>query len=127
MAEQPEVRRVREAERWSALRALDELLDGPMLWLALIWLVLLGLELSYGLHPVLSGLSQVIWALFGLQFAIEFVLAPRKLTYLRRNWLTAVALVLPALRLVRIASLVPLARLAVVGRAARLVNVVESL
>ena len=33
---------------------------------------------------------------------LKFTLAPRKLAYLKSNWLTAVALLLPALRLFRI-------------------------
>ena len=44
----------------------------------------------------------VVWIIFILDFAIEFTLAPRKLRYLKSNWLTAVSLLVPALRVLRI-------------------------
>ncbi|MGO8609910.1 ion transporter, partial [Rhizobium johnstonii] len=54
-----------------------------------------------GLPPFLQTLSNVIWGLFILDFALSFALAPDKWTYLRRNALTAFSLLLPALRVLR--------------------------
>jgi voltage-gated potassium channel len=68
-------------------------------------------------------LSYLIWGLFVLQFLIEFVIAPRKVTYLRHNWLTAVALLLPAARLLRALRAV---RALGALRGARLVRVVST-
>lgn len=91
--------------------------------LGFIWLVLIVLDLTRGLSPFLTGLSYVIWGLFVLQFAVEFIIAPKKLAYVRRNWLTAIALVLPALRVLSIFRVLRLLR---VLRGARLLRVVSS-
>ena len=118
-----ELRERLAGERFELLRQVDELLDRPMTVLAFVWLVLVVLELTVGLSPLLNALNLAIWGLFVLQFALEFVIAPRKGTYLRRNWLTALSLVLPALRVVRIARL---ARALRAVRGVRLVRVVSS-
>lgn len=62
-----------------------------------------------------------------LDFAIRFVLAPRKLTYLQNNWLSALSLLVPALRVLRIARLASVLRLARTARGLRLLRVVSSL
>jgi voltage-gated potassium channel len=67
-----------------------------------VWLGLLIVDFTSGLNPLLQTVSNVIWALFILDFAIEILIAPDKLRYLRRNWLTAISLMLPALRILRI-------------------------
>lgn len=46
--------------------------------------------------------NSVIWGLFGLDFAVKFALAPVKTTFLRRHWLLALSLILPAFRLLRV-------------------------
>lgn len=79
-----------------------------MLLLSAIWLALLTIELTRGLSPWLQTLSNFIWVLFVLQFVLEFVVAPSKGTYLRKRWLTAVSLALPALRLLRMVRFVEL-------------------
>jgi voltage-gated potassium channel len=61
--------------------------------------------------------------LFVAHFVVEFALAPRKLAYLRRNWLTAVSLLLPALRAVRVVRAVRALRAL---RGARILRVVSS-
>jgi voltage-gated potassium channel len=40
--------------------------------------------------------------LFILDFGLKFFLAPHKLVYLKQNWLTALSLMLPALRVLRV-------------------------
>lgn len=110
-----------EADRADLLRRVADLLDTPMLLLSFTWLGLLVLELTRGLTPLLEMASTVIWVLFILNFALEFAIAPRKLRYLRTHWLTAVSLLLPALRVFR------LARLLRATRGVRLVKVVGSL
>lgn len=93
-------RELREA-RLQALHALDALLDGPMILLSFVWLALLVLDLTQGLSPALQTLSNVIWGVFVLDFLLSFTLAPDKLEYLRRNALTVLSLLLPALRVLR--------------------------
>lgn len=113
-----------ERDRLELLEQLTEGLEKPMLVLAFIWLVLLVIDLTQGLNPFFSAINTVIWALFAVDFALKFLLAPRKLAFLRANWLTAISLAAPALRLFRIVRVL---RLASVARGARLVRVLGSL
>jgi voltage-gated potassium channel len=94
-----------------------------MALLGFLWLVLLVVDLTRGLSPFLRGVSYLIWGLFVLQFVVEFAIAPRKLLYLRHNWLTALALLLPALRVLTVFRA---ARALAALRGARLVRVVSS-
>lgn len=61
-----------------------------------------------------------------MNFGVALLLAPRKLPFLRRNWLAAIALLVPALRIFRIVRVVRLLRLASVGRGLRLFRLVSS-
>lgn len=88
-------------ERWELLSHLNQLFDKPITALAFVWVGLLILDFVQGLGPLLQTLNYLIWAIFILDFVIEFVIAPEKITYLKRNWLSAVSLVLPALRVFR--------------------------
>ena len=72
-----------------------------MIVLSLVWLALLVVELTQGLNPVLEMMGWSIWGIFVLDFALRFALAPVKHEYLARNWLTALSLVIPALRAFR--------------------------
>jgi voltage-gated potassium channel len=112
-----------ERERFRLAIRISKALATPMTVLGFLWLVLLVLDLTRGLSPLLSRLSYLIWGLFVLQFLIEFVIAPRKVTYLLHNWLTAVALLLPAARLLRALRAV---RALGALRGARLVRVVST-
>jgi voltage-gated potassium channel len=122
-SEQPVVREKLDGERFELLHRLSSALEWPMTMLALLWLILIVVELTIGLSPLLEAVSYTIWGLFVLHFALEFLVAPGKATYLRRNWLTAVSLVLPALRVVRIFRVVRVLR---ATRGLRLVRVVTS-
>lgn len=93
-------------ERREILQKLEDWLDLPMIVLAWVWLVLFVVELTLGLNPLLQTLGTVIWIIFILDFALTFTLAPRKLVYLKSNWLSAIALIIPALRILRIARFV---------------------
>ncbi len=117
-------------ERWALLRRLEALLDAPMLVLAFVWLALFVYELLWGLNPLLEAAGYVIWGLFILDFALGFTLAPGKLSYLKSNWLKAIALLAPALRVFRVFRVVRAVRVARAARAARglrLVRVVSAL
>jgi voltage-gated potassium channel len=91
--------------------------------LGFVWLLLLVVDLTHGLSPFLRRLNYVIWGLFVLQFVVEFIVAPRKFVYLRHNWLTAIALLLPALRVL---SIFRAARALAALRGARLLRIVSS-
>ncbi len=106
------------------LRRLEGWLDWPMAALGLVWLALLVVELVWGLSPLLEGLGTVAWIAFVLDFSVRLILAPRKLTFLKRNWLAAISLFVPALRLFRLARLAPLLRAGRTVRGLRLLRVV---
>lgn len=120
-----------ERERRATLADLEAWLERPMLVLGLVWLALLVLEFTRGLPWALEVLGTVIWVAFLLDFALRLALAPRRAEYLRRNWLTALSLLLPALRVFRALRVVRAARaarvLAGATRGARLVRVVGSI
>lgn len=103
-------------ERWKLTARLGRALEWPMLLLSGLWTVLLVIEFTSGLAPWLQGLNDAIWLAFMAQFGLEFIAAPRKRLYLRKHWVTAISLLLPAMRLLRV---VRLARFARVARAAR--------
>lgn len=95
-----------------------------MVVLGFVWLGLLIWELLNGLSPMLEVIGFVIWALFILHFGLEFMLAPRKVAYVRTHWLTAMSLLLPALRVFRV---VRVFRVAGAARGLRLLRVLTSL
>jgi voltage-gated potassium channel len=116
-----------ERERFEVLRQLEDWMEVPLLVLGFAWLALLAIELTYGLTPLLETASTVIRIVFLADFVAKLILAPRKLSYLRANWLTALALVVPAFRVLRIARVVRLARAARAVRSLRLFRMLTSL
>jgi voltage-gated potassium channel len=118
---------VLERERYELLQRLEGWLEAPMLALAFVWLVLLVVELTRGESPLFYFLGAVIWVIFILDFAVKLVLAPDKAIYLKGNWLTAISLLVPALRLFRVFRAFRLLRLVSTGRGLRLFRVVSSL
>ncbi|HEX6316926.1 MAG TPA: ion transporter, partial [Gemmatimonadaceae bacterium] len=116
-----------ERERYELLQRLEDWLETPMLVMAFVWLALLIVELTWGESLWFEIVGTIIWVIFLLDFAVELVLAPHKAAYFKRNWLTAISLLVPALRLVRIFRVFRLLRLARAGRGLRLIRVVSSL
>lgn len=120
-------RRQVERERWHLLHQLVRVFEPAIAVLGVVWLVLLVIDLTRGLSPVLRWISNGIWIVFVLDFAAEFLIAPRKITYLKRHWLVALSLAIPAVRFLRIARAVRLARLARSAREIRLARTLGSL
>lgn len=116
-----------DRERYELLQRLADWLETPMLILAFVWLALLVGELIWGESLAFEIIGTAIWVIFILNFVVEFILAPRKTAYLKSNWLTAISLLVPALRIFRIFRVVRLLRLTRVGRGLRLFRVVSSL
>jgi voltage-gated potassium channel len=114
-------------QRDSLLRRLEAGFELPMAVLGLCWLVLLVLELTGRQHPGLWGAGQAIWAVFILDFGLKLLLAPRKGAFLRRNLLTLVSLLLPALRGVRVLRAFRLLRAARAARGLRMLRLLTSL
>jgi hypothetical protein len=109
-------------ERWNALEELDEWLRTPMLVLSFLWLLLVVVvELVWGTFDPLETFGVAIWIAFLIEFSVRFALAPEKTQFLSRNWLTVVALIVPAFRLLRAFRILRFTRAA---RGLRLVRLV---
>lgn len=78
----------------------------PMLVLVVIMVVTLILPLVSPLpdsaHQVLEIIDWIIWAIFALELSIRTYLSPRKLPYLRTNWIDVLVVLLPVLRIFRV-------------------------
>jgi voltage-gated potassium channel len=108
-------------ERLQALDELDAWLRTPMLILSFAWLLLVIFELALGSSRLLETFGTVIWVVFVLEFVLRLTLAPEKARFLKSNWLTVIALLVPALRLVRALRVLRAARAL---RGIRLVRIV---
>ena len=102
-------------------------LEGPMLVLSAAWTALLIGEFTRGLSGGLQIVSDLIWVAFIAQFGLEFLIAPDKRLYLRKHWVTAVSLALPALRLLRLVRVARAARLARAARGVRLARLLGAI
>ncbi len=116
-----------KVERQGLITHLDDWLETPLLILGFVWLGLLIYELIWNLSPLLELIGTVIWIIFILDFVIKFSLAPVKTDYLKSNWLTALSLIVPALRVFRIFRAFRVLRLARTARGVRLFRVLTSI
>lgn len=81
---------------------LEQHMEVPMFILSMVWLYLFIVELVTGLSPFQETLIIIIWILFIVEFALKLLLAPRRLRFIKQNWITIIALVIPAFRALRI-------------------------
>ncbi|MGJ7458923.1 ion transporter [Halomonas sp. RA08-2] len=116
-----------ERERYQLLQRLEGWLETPMLVLAFVWLALLVVELIWGESRLFYYLGTTIWIVFIVDFSVKLLLVPDRVGYLKGNWLTAISLLIPALRIFRVFRTFRLLRLARTGRGLRLFRVVSSL
>ena len=63
-------------QRNKLLSSIEKFLEGPMIFLGFVWLVLLVIELIWGLSKPLEYTSLTIWFIFIIDFLIKFILAP---------------------------------------------------
>lgn len=108
-------------ERWNELEELDEWLRLPMALLGLAWLLMVVAELLWGENRLLTLASTAVWVIFIAEFGLRLLLAPDRWAFTRRNWLTVIALVVPALRFFRALAVFRAARAL---RGLRLVRIV---
>jgi voltage-gated potassium channel len=99
-------RRRTRAERYRLVAEIEAMLDGPATFLAIVFAVLLAAELildaqDMAIPAVLGWIQLAIWGVFIVHFLLGITISPDRLRYLRRNWLTAVSLVVPFLRAFR--------------------------
>lgn len=92
----------RSRKNYRIFYSLEEHLEIPMFLLAMLWLYLFIVEIVAGLSPFQETLISAIWILFILEFFIKLIVAPRRLSFIKDNWITMIALLMPALRVFRI-------------------------
>lgn len=105
---------------------IDDGFELVLVVLGIVWLVLFVVELIGSLPGWGEHVATGIWAVFIADFVVRLVVAPDKLAYLRHNWLTIIALVVPALRVFRIARFVRVLRAARAVRGIRAVRLVTT-
>lgn len=123
---QDNVKEAIDQERSELLKQFEAWLELPVLFLGFVWLVLLIIELVYQLSQALQTVVYFIWIVFIIDFILRFFLAPHKTDYLKKNWLTAVSLIIPALRVFRIFQLVRILRAARAVRGIQLLRLLSS-
>ncbi|MEO8574204.1 MAG: ion transporter, partial [Pyrinomonadaceae bacterium] len=116
-----------KAERQGLITHLDDWLETPLLILGFVWLGLLIYEFIWSFSPLLELIGTVIWIIFILDFVIKFTLAPEKVDFLKSNWLTALSLLVPALRVFRVFRAFRVLGLARTARGVRLFRVLTSI
>lgn len=92
----------RQQRRHRLLYRLESKLEAPMFLLAIAWLWFFIAELVHGLAPWQQQAVTVIWIVFITEYLLKLYLAPHKLAYVGRNWITLIALVIPAFRALRL-------------------------
>jgi voltage-gated potassium channel len=116
-----------DRERYRLLRNLDRLLEVPFAILSVVWLALLTLDVAGHLSKTAEIAAFIIWIAFFVELGLKIIIAPKRWRYLRRNWLTVLALIAPAFRLIRFARAFQLLRVSGVAPALRLTATLATL
>lgn len=115
-----------QRRRYRLLYRLEALMEPMMFVLAFVWFALLIIELTHGLTEFQQLLGNIIWGVFIVEFLMKLLLAPRRLRYLRQNWLLLAALVLPILRIFRMFSALRFLRYTRITSTTRIVRALTS-
>ena len=108
-------------------------LDVPMAVLAVVWAGLVAYELVAPARQIdeLRLAGNVVWGIFIVEFLVRLAVSGRPLRYAVRHWFSLLILVLPALRMLRIARAFRLVRVLpaarVVGSSYRAVGTARNL
>ena len=113
-------------ERIELLSQINALFDFPLLLLSIVWLILLIVDFIYGLSPILEDISLAIWGIFIIDFFIELYIAPDRKVYLKQNWIIALSLFLPGLRVLRVLGGLKIASFANFVRSLNLARILAS-
>lgn len=113
-------------ERIELLSQINALFDFPLTLLSILWLILIIIDFAYGLSQSLQTLNLVIWGIFIIDFFIELYISPQKKDYLKENWLIALSLFLPPLRVLRLFRGFRLVRFANFFRSLNLARILSS-
>ena len=90
----------RIAQAHPRLSAFEKKLELPMLFVTFAWLFVLILELVYGTNSILSAVGTSIWVLFILYFGLRLTISDDRKSFLRRNWIVVLAILVSILRLI---------------------------
>lgn len=116
-------------ERETIVSNIEKKTELPMLVLVIIMIVSLVTPLIVKLDKnfiyILEIIDWIIWAIFFVELAVRTFFAPKKLIYLKRNWLDVLVVILPFLRIFRIFRVARLARGARAIRALRFVRIIS--
>jgi len=85
---------------YPSLSAFEKKLELPMLFVTFAWLFVLIIELVYGTNSALSAFGTSIWALFILYFGLRLTISGARRSFLRKNWIVVLAILVSMLRLV---------------------------
>ena len=113
-----------DLDRRELLEEFETWTEWPMAILAFAWIALLVLEFTGSRSPYLEPATNLIWVIFIVEFGIRLLLATDRVRFVRANWLTVVALVVPAFRLLRFVDVL---RAAIVLRSLSLTRIVTVL
>ncbi|PIY68892.1 hypothetical protein COY90_03520 [Candidatus Roizmanbacteria bacterium CG_4_10_14_0_8_um_filter_39_9] len=101
-------------EREALLHKVEKATEIPMLVLVVIMIGILALplivKLDHSLTLVLEVIDWIIWGIFLVELLVRVYIAPKKLKYLKKNWLDIFLVVLPFLRFFRVFRVVKGAR-----------------
>lgn len=97
-------------QRTRLLVQIEQMLEWPTFVLSLVWIALIILEFTAGLPRWAQVTGTTIWIIFIGDFVLKLWIAPRKMMFLKRNWATALSLLLPAFRVFRVARALRAAR-----------------
>lgn len=112
----------KKRKKFRLLIKLEAWLETPMFLLGLAWLWLFIVEITQGLSPGQEYLVITIWILFILELILKLFLAAHPFQYLKENWLTLLALLIPAFRafrFIRALNLLRASRIATTTKFAR--------
>jgi voltage-gated potassium channel len=108
--------------RQAAFERFSRAVDGPLMLLALLMIPLLIVPLVVPLHgstnAIVVALDYFVWAVFAIEYAIKFYLAPDRRQFVRRNIPDLVIVIVPMLRSLRILRSARLLRLLRLSRLA---------
>jgi voltage-gated potassium channel len=88
----------RAGPKYSMLAAIEKKIELPMLILSFVWFCILITELVYGMNRVLYFAGSGVWILFVLYFIMRLGTAPSRVSYLKKNWLFGLAMLVSVLR-----------------------------
>ncbi len=92
--------------REELLLKVEQWTEIPMLVLVVIMVITLIIPLVIPLdeptHNLLELIDWVIWGTFFLELLVKTYLSPKKLVYLRKNWVDVIVVALPLLRVFRV-------------------------